>query len=215
MATRQFDELNNLTSSKTTQKYAIPYEQYFGDMELTEEQIDKRINLAKSIEDVMLFLFTLIAVFQEYETLEISRQYIYDQAKERYASAISIYGTDDYIEQYVSDFAITTVDTTINHINDEYYQSGDRAQFIAENEANTILNHSEFEEAVSQGYAYKTWRTARDLKVRETHALLEGHTIPIEDAFWVGEYLMMYPKDTSLGAGAEEIVNCRCTIEYK
>lgn len=26
--------------------------------------------------------------------------------------------------------------------------------------------------------------------------------------------MMMYPKDDSLGAGLEEIVNCRCSVEY-
>lgn len=54
----------------------------------------------------------------------------------------------------------------------------------------------------------------RDKKERETH-LRVGRTIkPIEEPFVVGESLMQYPKDTSLGADSSEIVNCRCTIRY-
>lgn len=53
-----------------------------------------------------------------------------------------------------------------------------------------------------------------DRRVRHTHEMVDGETIGIYDAFEVGDALMMFPKDDSLGAGQEEIANCRCVVEY-
>lgn len=54
----------------------------------------------------------------------------------------------------------------------------------------------------------------KDQRVRKTHREVDGETIPIDEVFLVGESLMRFPKDTSLGASAEEIVNCRCVVKY-
>ena len=89
-----------------------------------------------------------------------------------------------------------------------------RAEAIANNESNWFYNHEEFFEAKSK-YSKKIWHTALDEKVRLTHIALEGVEIGISEHFQVGAYLMDYPLDDSYGAGAEEIVNCRCTVEYK
>lgn len=92
--------------------------------------------------------------------------------------------------------------------------SSERANLIALNEANWIMNNQEFFGEIENGKTKKTWHTALDEKVRMTHIGLEGVTIPINEQFHVGGYLMDYPLDTQYGAGAEEIVNCRCTVEY-
>lgn len=89
----------------------------------------------------------------------------------------------------------------------------ERANLIALNEANWIWNNKEFFDAKKR-YTKKTWHTALDEKVRMTHIALEGVTIPIDEPFHVGNSLMMMPLDTSLGADANEIINCRCTVEY-
>lgn len=60
----------------------------------------------------------------------------------------------------------------------------------------------------------KTWRTKGDDAVRPTHQRVDGVTINIEETFQVGAYEMLYPSDTSFGAGIEEIANCRCEIIY-
>ena len=57
----------------------------------------------------------------------------------------------------------------------------------------------------------KTWWTARDKDVRASHREVHGMTVAFNDPFPVGGSLMMFPGDTSMGAGAEEIVNCRCS----
>lgn len=93
--------------------------------------------------------------------------------------------------------------------------SKERANLIALNEANWIYNNREFFDAKNDGKTKKTWHTALDEKVRETHIALEGVTLPIDEPFHVGAYLMQYPLDgTTYGAGIEEIANCRCSVSF-
>lgn len=92
--------------------------------------------------------------------------------------------------------------------------SQDRANTIALNEANWKWNNEEYFEVLDKKKT-KIWHTALDEKVRMTHIVMEGVTLPINEPFHVGSSLMQYPLDTSLGASASEIVNCRCTVEYK
>ena len=62
----------------------------------------------------------------------------------------------------------------------------------------------------------KVWRSARDSRVRDTHAVLDGKVVKFDVAFrsFSGQHLM-HPMDRSLGAGAAEIVNCRCDCDYR
>lgn len=92
--------------------------------------------------------------------------------------------------------------------------SEERANLIALNEANWKWNNEEYFDAKSR-YTKKIWHTALDEKVRLTHMLVEGVEVGIDEPFHVGGYLMNYPLDSSLGASATEIINCRCTVEYK
>ena len=62
--------------------------------------------------------------------------------------------------------------------------------------------------------ATKTWVTAQDDKVRPSHQAVSGVTVPFNEPFSVGGSQMMRPGDQSLGAGAEEVVNCRCALLY-
>ncbi len=203
----EFDELNNQKSR------AIPYEQYFGEMELTEEQKEERIKASKRIEDMMLFLFSLLSVMKEYsyENLE----FVVSQVKNQYSDVLSVsMEMDEYLNGYVNDFSEQIVETTQNHMDDEWYLSDDRAMFVAENEANTTFNYLEYKKAIESGKKKKRWITMRDRHVRHTHQLVEGKTIGINDVFLVGDSEMFYPKDTTFGASALEIVNCRCSIKY-
>lgn len=91
--------------------------------------------------------------------------------------------------------------------------SRERANSIALNESNWLNNHAEYFEAKGSNKR-KTWHTALDEKVRLTHIEQEGVTIPVDDVFHVGSSLMRFPLDDSLGATADEIINCRCSISY-
>ena len=79
---------------------------------------------------------------------------------------------------------------------------------------NSSNNNEEFFDAKSNKKT-KTWHTALDEKVRMTHVAMEGVTVPIDEPFHVGNSLMQFATDTSLGADISEIANCRCTTEYK
>ena len=109
-------------------------------------------------------------------------------------------------------FAI--VDAEDKSITDDYYLSNDRAMFISECEANSILNYRQYPKALKSGKTKKTWIDVGDKRERKTHLEVGGTTIPINEPFSVGDSLLMFPTGHSLGASADEIVNCSCSIQY-
>jgi SPP1 gp7 family putative phage head morphogenesis protein len=54
----------------------------------------------------------------------------------------------------------------------------------------------------------KVWLTAGDNRVRDSHAELNGDTIPTEEQFSNG---LNYPRDTE-ALDPAEVINCRCTL---
>lgn len=204
-------ELNNFESEN---RRSIDYNKYFGEMDLTDEQKEKRIETAKKIETVMLFAFALYMLYKSYnrEFDGKARQTIKDRYKDEIQGLDVI--VDDYINQFISDNVDSIVDTTEKNPDDAFNLSDDRAMLIAENDANSIWNYEELVEAIKQGKTKKTWHTMFDRKVRHTHRRVDGKTIRIGDVFTVGDSLMMIPKDESMGADIKEIANCRCSIKY-
>ncbi len=204
-----FDELNKLVGKNRSD----PYETYFGEMDLSEEEAKKRIALAEKLEDGFLFTLALLFTMKQYNSVNYER--IRNEFEKNYLKAVT--GTiivDDYIKQYIRNFSYDIIDSTKAHTNDMYYYSSDRAIFMAENESLTCWNHQDFSDAMKSGKRKKQWMDVRDKKERETH-LQVGRTIKsIEEPFLVGDSLMQYPKDTSFGASSSEIVNCRCVIRY-
>lgn len=191
----------------------MPYEQYFGEMEITDDQKKKRIQAAEEIEDIMFFLYELVSLMTDYRY--ISPEFIKQKVYEKYINVLEKHGKPDkYIEEYAKEFSDMVVDTTIKHSREEFYRSEDRAMLVAENEANSAINYFEYKEAVAGGKKRKQWITQRDDRVRDTHKEVNGETIPIDNAFIVGDSLMAFPKDTSYGASINEIAGCRCTIKY-
>jgi hypothetical protein len=100
-----------------------------------------------------------------------------------------------------------------------------RGETIGRVEAMSALQNAKresFRQAVESGKIAedeieRTWRSARDLRVRDTHAILDGQkerglSRPFVSASGAR---MLHPMDTSLGAGASEIVGCRCDCEYR
>lgn len=209
LAVKSFDELN---SANETFK-AIPYESYFGEMELTEEQKQGRISLAEKLEENFLFVLALLFTMQQYSAVDWEA--IRVQFQTGYMNALSgIVITDDYIENYVRGFAYDVMESTMAHQDEPYYYTQDRAAFMAENEANVVYGYTDFDEAVKAGKTMKTWLTMRDRKVRETHKRVEGKTIPINDIFLVGNSMFRFPKDTLYSPDSSDLVGCRCSIKY-
>ncbi len=82
----------------------------------------------------------------------------------------------------------------------------------AETETHRDANTAALETAKKAGAKNKTWVTMLDDKVRETHAYLEGMTVPIGDDFYT------YDGDHAPAPGlfdlAENNVNCRCELVF-
>ena len=200
---REFDELNQLQRS-------TPYEKYFGEMELTEEEKKKRIAIAEDLEIIFLYFFLL---YQEnpdgnYESM-IAEKYI-EVAKEYLEFA----ETPAYISDHAEEFSKNLVRATMEHDEEEYYISQDRAMVNSENEANVIGNYGQQVQAVKSGKKYKTWITMADDRVRHTHNEVDRTMIGIFDLFHVGDSVMSYPKDTTYNPEEKEVIGCRCTVHY-
>jgi len=91
-----------------------------------------------------------------------------------------------------------------------------RANAIARTEIITASNLGSQIAAESFGVQLeKTWLGTDDERERATHQAADGQTVGLKDAFAVGNSLLMFPGDSSLGAEAAEVVNCRCTQTYR
>ena len=210
-----------------TDRKSLPYREFFGDMLLEPEEKERRIQMADDLEIIFLFLFVWTlqndgmtdAVFSqvyqavEDKTWEIVEPYVSTERKIQLSPA-SKQAMDNSIRDYIAKQTRHVVDNTDKHFADDYYTSHDRARFISENQVNGIENDAEMYEAFEGGYTSKTWVALMDKRTRDTHAEVDGTTLPIAEPFMVGDSLMLFPGDTSLDPSPEEIVNCRCHIEY-
>lgn len=89
-----------------------------------------------------------------------------------------------------------------------------RTKLISENESIGAYNAGGYAAAVDYGefVKTKTWLSAGDEKVRPTHRAVNGKTIRMDKKFAVGAATMDHPHST--GAPAEEVMRCRCTLQY-
>ena len=205
-----FDDLNKMVGTKKS----IPYETYFSNTGLSDKQKENRISLAKKMEEKFTYAMILLFTMAQYSKA-IDYESVRAIFETGYLAAIT--GTidvDDYIESYVKQFSYDIIDSTKKHDSDPYYYSKDRVKLISENESQTSWNYQEYVDAKNSGKTKKKWRDIRDKRERETHRKVGGTVLPIGEPFLVGDSLMYYPKDTSLGASDEEIANCRCSIKY-
>lgn len=56
----------------------------------------------------------------------------------------------------------------------------------------------------------KKWKSLHDKDVRIEHMQADGQVVKKSEPFIVGGERLMFPGDTSMGASAENIINCRC-----
>lgn len=204
----------NLTPLDELNTMSKPPEEYFGEMDLTEEQIDERIQFTEDANDVLLDIMMLIVTMGDYGAINYDT--IQRELADRWAALIGGYVLmDDYLRQYAEDYAENFTDATRRNIEDPWYISEDRALYNAENGANDTLNYKEYVKAIEDGFTHKKWLTEHDMKVRPTHSVLHGQVIGIEEYFVVGGALMRFPKDYELAFDApRELVGCRCTVKY-
>lgn len=60
----------------------------------------------------------------------------------------------------------------------------------------------------------KRWNAILDSRTRPAHSLADGQERNINRPFIVDGQRMMRPGDTSLGASAGNVINCRCSADY-
>ena len=84
-----------------------------------------------------------------------------------------------------------------------------------DNEKSIVLKvEHEFNDSTIDIPLEKEWLARRDGVTRDSHLLADGQRVNKVANFKVGGYNMRYPADSSQGAPAGEIVNCRCTVIY-
>lgn len=82
----------------------------------------------------------------------------------------------------------------------------------ARTETNALCSLAQLDAYQQLGYEGKQWLTMGDSRVRPTHREAAGQVRLLQEPFLIGDSFMMFPQDSSLGASAKEIVNCRCTM---
>lgn len=115
---------------------------------------------------------------------------------------------------------------TINRLVSKYSDSllQLRGETIARTEALQSLNqaqHMAFQQAIDEGAINQSnvkryWDSSGDARVRDSHRAMEGQEVGTNEPFATpGGFKMMFPGDSSLGAPASEIINCRCVVRTR
>lgn len=190
----------------------LSFEDYFGQMGISDKEKRRRIELAEDWDDIIFYIFALFEIEDEIQAT--GKNFITNQMKKEIIEKIgSKYEFDDYVNEYINEVASQIVDSTYRNYEDPYYLSKERATFIAEDQAQAMGNYFEYREK-KDTYTYKTWMTMEDERVRHNHQEVDRTMLPIDEPFTVGSYLAQFPRDTQYGLPAQEVINCRCWVEY-
>ena len=201
-----FDELNRLVGYKRS----MPIDKYFDEMPITTEQKRLRKAFARRLEDEMVWLMSFLFYTRD------NPQYMMalEEIRERYREcADRDLLFDAYVAERINRATADIVSATSRHEDDPYFYSKDRARLISENESNTIWSYTEYENAI-KNKSYKRWRTIMDGHERDSHAEVNGVVMPINEPFVLAGGLLQYPRDESYSPSDEEIIACRCGIEF-
>jgi len=208
-----FDELNSLNQTHRS----MDFEDYFGEMKISEEEKERRIKLAEKLENEFLVLLSLVFTWQKYNQISDAKwQELQERFEKSYSKALSgTINSDSYLTEYIQTFSEHVTESTKNHQDDIYYYSSDRARFMAECEANNTGSYQEFKDKLKAGYTKKQWQTILDGHERETHHQAAGQIKNIWEPFIVGGFSMEFPRDNTSGLiPASEICGCRCSLKY-
>ncbi len=86
-----------------------------------------------------------------------------------------------------------------------------RSFVIARTEVGGAANYGTRDAAKQSGVVHKhTWVSSRDARVRDSHQVIDGQSVPMESRYSNG---LLFPSDP---AGApEEVINCRCVETFE
>jgi len=97
-----------------------------------------------------------------------------------------------------------------------------RGEMIARTESIHAFNAAELESArqvvatgaVRDKDVKREWDSAGDRKVRPAHKVMDGQQVGLDEPFRSPDgAFLMYPGDTTLGAPASDVINCRCRVK--
>lgn len=112
----------------------------------------------------------------------------------------------------------TGIDLVAMRLENIFAFSRTRAERIARTEIMSTSNAANFFGAVHfvPDLETKNWISTGDRRTRPTHRAAGAmqKDIPYSKPFEVGGALLMFPGDSSLGAPAREIIQCRCAVTY-
>jgi len=104
-----------------------------------------------------------------------------------------------------------------DRVKQEYNIARSRSLTIARTEVVGVTNEGEQLEMESEGVEKRTWVTAGDEAVRESHEAVNGTVVKLNEPFILinpktgARTEVNYPGDSQCGNGAE-VINCRCTV---
>ena len=215
MAVANFDQLNNLVlvpleDIPEESRRSEPYEEYF-DEDFTEQEREDRIETARKLEEPVRDYLTLLMIML---WLDMDRM---DDARDEFVQSLSEENIGD--EDYRVGLADDLYDSTMRNQDDPWFFSEDRVYWVSENESQTVENAKDFALAKARGMTRKQWIGMADKRERKTHLALNDKILPIDALYDIGKAKGLYPKDTmspmsTLAEHPEEIINCRCRIEY-
>ena len=114
------------------------------------------------------------------------------------------------------------IEQRTNHLANRYLRN--RANLIARTETIAALNAGRMEAtqqlidrgAVRADQVTRSWDATGDARTRLMHLQMEGQSVPWGQPFVAPDGdLLMHPGDTSLGAGGENTIGCRCYMAIK
>lgn len=93
-----------------------------------------------------------------------------------------------------------------------------RALMIARTELVPAANFASLHQVQLAGFTddecQKGWLSTEDSRTRPEHHAADGQRVGLSQPFTVGGEKMNFPGDWSLGATADNVINCRCSIEF-
>lgn len=179
---------------------------------LTGPEIRERIEMTDRLEKQIK---AILDWYAEFDMDFVLWNLLYNKFYVTYITIVREYAKNaTYVELYSGEFAMNMMNSSRNHIGEEYIYSFERARNAARNEVNKVMNKKRHDDYLVTGNWQHQWITILDGKERDSHAMAAFQIQPINAPFIVGGYRMMHPGDTSLGAPAEEIINCRCMEKF-
>ena len=99
------------------------------------------------------------------------------------------------------------IDTIADELTKNYNVEKARARTIARTEINGAKNDVAFHTIQDLGIEKKQWSSSEDMRVRPSHASVNGEIVGINEYFSNG---LLYPCDPD--GPADEVCNCRCSV---